>query len=51
MGLRDRVGLELRSEVNSELELRFVSIGGWAWTGVKGRMGSGSANVGCEDKV
>ena len=52
MGLRDRVGLELRSKVNSELELRFgVSIGGWVWTEVKRRTGSGSANVGCEDKV
>ena len=52
VGLRGRGGLELRSEVNSELELRFgVSIGGWVWTGVKGRTGSGSANVRCEDKV
>lgn len=52
MGLRGRVGLELRSEVNSELELRFgVSIGGWVWTGVNGRTGSGSANAGCKDKV
>ena len=47
MGLRGRVELDLRSEVNSELELRSgVSIGGWVWTRVKGRTGSGSANVG-----
>lgn len=52
MGLRCRVGFEVRAKVQSEFEPRFgVCIGGWVRTGVKGKTGSGSATVGCEGQV